>query len=120
MGVGVGVRAECVYTSSSAVLVYYCIHTNACTVTLNQNVLYTCTLLLYTHVHTILTHTCRYDGKLKEAKRLGAKKGISVGTALSFTFFLIFLVDAVAFWFGGYLISEGLSQGGDIITVSVM
>jgi ABC-type multidrug transport system fused ATPase/permease subunit len=60
----------------------------------------------------------RYDSKLNEAKLLGAKKGFAVGTALFFTFFFIFLVDAAAFWFGGYLISEGLSDGGDIITVS--
>ena len=61
---------------------------------------------------------CRYDAKLKEAKLLGAKKGLSVGTALFFTFLFIFLVDAVAFWFGGYLISEGISEGGNVITVS--
>ena len=60
-----------------------------------------------------------YDGKLKEARLLGAKKGLSVGIALFFTFLFIFLVDAVAFWFGGWLISEGLSEGGNVITVSV-
>ena len=60
-----------------------------------------------------------YNSKLDEAKLLGAKKGLSVGTALFFTFFFIFLVDAAAFWFGGFLISEGLSEGGDVITVSV-
>ena len=68
--------------------------------------------------HTHNTCTCSYDGKLNEAKLLGAKKGLSVGTALFFTFFLLFAVDAAAFWMGGYLISEGLSRGGDIITVS--
>ena len=62
----------------------------------------------------------RYDARLNEAKLLGAKKGFSVGTALFFTFFFIFIVDAVAFWFGGYLISEGLSEGGDVLTVSVL
>ena len=60
---------------------------------------------------------CSYDGKLDEAKLLGAKKGFSVGTALFFTFLFLFLVDAIAFWVGGYLISEGLSEGGDVITV---
>jgi ABC-type multidrug transport system fused ATPase/permease subunit len=60
----------------------------------------------------------RYDGKLNEAKLLGAKKGFSVGAALFLTFFFIFLVDSAAFWFGGYLISRELSVGGDVITVS--
>ena len=58
-----------------------------------------------------------YDHKLKEARLLGAKKGVSVGIALFLTFFFIFLVDAAAFWFGGYLISEEKAQGGDVITV---
>lgn len=63
-------------------------------------------------------HTYSYDAKLKEARLLGAKKGFSVGIALFLTFFLIFCVDGVAFGFGGWLISEGYSEGGNILTVS--
>ena len=41
---------------------------------------------------------CSYDGCLKEANRLGVKKGLSVGVSLGMVFFIIFLVDAAAFW----------------------
>ena len=41
---------------------------------------------------------CSYEGCLKEANRLGVKKGLSVGVSLGMVFFLIFLVDAAAFW----------------------
>ena len=40
----------------------------------------------------------RYDKKLKEARHVGTKKGISVGVALGSIFFILFLVYAVAFW----------------------
>ena len=74
--------------------------------------------LLRVYSVPIYTPTYSYDGKLNEAKLLGAKKGFSVGAALFLTFFFIFLVDSAAFWFGAYLISRELSVGGDVITVS--
>ena len=40
----------------------------------------------------------RYDDKLKHARRLGLKKGLSVGVSLGFVFFLFFLVESAAFW----------------------
>jgi len=40
----------------------------------------------------------RYDDNLKEARALGAKKGVAVGFSLFLIFFLIFLVDTVGFW----------------------
>ena len=39
-----------------------------------------------------------YDEKLKEANKLGVKKGLSVGVSLGMVYFLIFLVDSAAFW----------------------
>ena len=49
-------------------------------------------MYMYAHV------PCSYEGCLKEANRLGVKKGLSVGVSLGMVFFLIFLVDAAAFW----------------------
>ena len=40
----------------------------------------------------------RYDSKLKEARLLGAKKGFTLGISLFVIFFLLFLVNAAAFW----------------------
>ncbi len=43
-------------------------------------------------------HTHRYDTKLKMARRLGAKKGFSVGISLGSIFLFIFTLYAIAFW----------------------
>ena len=40
----------------------------------------------------------RYNDKLKEARELGGKKGAFVGISFGFLFFLLFIVDAAAFW----------------------
>lgn len=58
----------------------------------------------------------RYERKLKEAKKIGAVKGIGVGTALGSIFFLLFVVYGAGFWFGGFLIQEGLANGGNVLT----
>jgi len=40
----------------------------------------------------------RYNLKLKDAKKLGTKKGVSVGGSLAVIFFLLFGVYAAGFW----------------------
>ncbi len=40
----------------------------------------------------------RYDDKLKQARRLGLKKGVSVGVSFGSVFFLFFVVESAAFW----------------------
>ncbi len=40
----------------------------------------------------------RYDVNLKQARRLGLKKGVSVGVSFGFVFFLFFVVESAAFW----------------------
>ncbi|XP_011403751.1 PREDICTED: multidrug resistance protein 1A-like, partial [Amphimedon queenslandica] len=59
----------------------------------------------------------RYTSHLKSARSAGIKKGLGLGLSLGYVFFLIFSAYAIAFWFGGYLISEGLTQGGQVLTV---
>ena len=59
----------------------------------------------------------RYDEKLKEAKKLGAKKGLGVGASLGGVIFTLFAIYGAVFWFGAYLISEGLTDGGEVLAV---
>uniref|UniRef100_A0A1X7TB27 ABC transmembrane type-1 domain-containing protein n=1 Tax=Amphimedon queenslandica TaxID=400682 RepID=A0A1X7TB27_AMPQE len=59
----------------------------------------------------------RYKVKLADASKLGAKKGASVGTSLALVFFFIFFSYALAFWFGGYLISIERIFAGDMLAV---
>ena len=59
----------------------------------------------------------RYDEKLKEAKKLGAKKGLGVGASLGGVIFTLFTIYGAVFWFGAYLISEGLTNGGEVLAV---
>jgi hypothetical protein len=49
-------------------------------------------------VELIITLSFRYNEHLKEARKIGAKKGISTGFSIGFVFFLFFSIDAVAFW----------------------
>ena len=46
----------------------------------------------------VLFCLCRYDNKLKEARALGVKKALTVGSGLALIFFLIFFVNAAGFW----------------------
>lgn len=59
----------------------------------------------------------RYNDKLNQARRLGVKKGFSVGLSLAFVFFFLFGTYSVGFGFGGYLIAELGADAGDILTV---
>ena len=54
---------------------------------------------------------------MNEARRLGVKKGLSVGISLGLIFFFVFGTYSAGFGFGGYLIAEQGAQGGDILTV---
>lgn len=43
-------------------------------------------------------YTCRYNQRLKEAGRIGVKKGLGNGAVLATIFFLIYSLYAVVFW----------------------
>ena len=60
---------------------------------------------------------CRYEEKLKEAKSIGAKKGMGVGIALGSIFFIIFGIYGAGFWFGAFLIQRDLIDGGAVLAV---
>jgi ATP-binding cassette subfamily B (MDR/TAP) protein 1 len=53
----------------------------------------------------------RYQVELNKAKAVGKKKSFSSGSVLFVTFFIMFSIDALAFWFSGYLVREGASAG---------
>ena len=55
--------------------------------------------------------------KLKEAKKIGAQKGVGVGIALGTIFFFIFAIYGAGFWFGAFLISERIIDGGTVLAV---
>ena len=81
------IRVQILSYSTSKNPSNYCIH-----VLVHVTVVTEYLLSLYVNV------PCSYEGCLKEANRLGVKKGLSVGVSLGMVFFLIFLVDAAAFW----------------------
>ena len=60
---------------------------------------------------------CRYNARLDEAKKLGAKKGFGVGIALGSIFFIIFAIYGAGFWFGAFLISLRIVDGGTVLAV---
>ena len=64
-----------------------------------------------------LRYFYRYDEKLKEAKKLGAKKGLGVGASLGGVIFTLFAIYGAVFWFGAYLISERITDGGEVLAV---
>ena len=55
--------------------------------------------------------------KLKEAKKIGAQKGVGVGVALGAIFFFIFALYGAGFWFGAFLIKERVIDGGTVLAV---
>ena len=61
---------------------------------------------------------CRYNAHLKDAKKIGVKKGASTGLAIATTSFFLFFVHAVGFWFGAYLIQYQDATIGDVLAVS--
>ena len=60
----------------------------------------------------------RYHKNLEDAKRMGIKKAISANIAIGFTFLMIYLSYALAFWYGSTLIMSGEYTIGNVLTVS--
>ncbi|XP_019747634.1 ATP-dependent translocase ABCB1 isoform X6 [Hippocampus comes] len=59
----------------------------------------------------------RYHKNLEEAKNMGIKKAISSNTAMGFTFMMIFLSYALAFWYGSVLVLSQEYTTGTVLTV---
>uniref|UniRef100_A0A1A8GQ60 ATP-binding cassette, sub-family B (MDR/TAP), member 4 n=1 Tax=Nothobranchius korthausae TaxID=1143690 RepID=A0A1A8GQ60_9TELE len=59
----------------------------------------------------------RYHKNLEDAKRMGIKKAISANIAMGFTFLMIYLSYALAFWYGSTLILGGEYTIGKVLTV---
>lgn len=60
----------------------------------------------------------RYNKNLEDAKNVGIKKAISSNIAMGFTFLVIYLSYALAFWYGTTLILNDEYTIGDLLTVS--
>ncbi|XP_008297780.1 ATP-dependent translocase ABCB1 [Stegastes partitus] len=59
----------------------------------------------------------RYHKNLEDAKTMGVKKAISANIAMGFTFLMIYLSYALAFWYGSRLIVSGEYTIGSVLTV---
>ncbi|CAN9514222.1 unnamed protein product [Ophioblennius macclurei] len=59
----------------------------------------------------------RYHKNLEDAKRMGVKKAISANIAMGFTFMMIYLSYALAFWYGSTLILADEYTIGTVLTV---
>ncbi|XP_061918755.1 phosphatidylcholine translocator ABCB4-like isoform X2 [Entelurus aequoreus] len=59
----------------------------------------------------------RYHKNLEDAKTVGIKKAISSNIAMGFTFLMIYLSYALAFWYGSTLILSGEYSIGVVLTV---
>ncbi|KAJ0000403.1 hypothetical protein NQD34_012245 [Periophthalmus magnuspinnatus] len=59
----------------------------------------------------------RYKVNLVDAKNMGIKKAISANIAMGFTFLIIYLSYALAFWYGSTLILSGEYTIGSVLTV---
>ncbi|XP_065886141.1 ATP-dependent translocase ABCB1-like [Dysidea avara] len=59
----------------------------------------------------------RYNTFLKDAKKVGVKKGVSTGLGVAVSSFFIFFTYAIGFWFGAYLIQYHDATTGDVLTV---
>lgn len=60
----------------------------------------------------------RYNRNLEDAKNMGIKKAISSNIAMGFTFLMIYLSYALAFWYGSTLVLAGEYTIGTVLTVS--
>lgn len=60
----------------------------------------------------------RYNKNLEDAKDVGIKKAISSNIAMGFTFLMIYLSYALAFWYGTTLILNNEYTIGNLLTVS--
>ncbi|MED6267613.1 Multidrug resistance protein 1, partial [Characodon lateralis] len=59
----------------------------------------------------------RYHKNLKDAKSMGIRKAISANIAMGFTFLMIYLSYALAFWYGSILILSKEYTIGSVLTV---
>ncbi|XP_067366385.1 ATP-binding cassette, sub-family B (MDR/TAP), member 4 isoform X3 [Channa argus] len=59
----------------------------------------------------------RYHKNLEDAKRVGIKKALSSNIAMGFTFLMIYLSYALAFWYGSTLVLSGEYRIGSLLTV---
>ncbi|KAM4736476.1 ATP-dependent translocase ABCB1 isoform 1-T2 [Anableps anableps] len=59
----------------------------------------------------------RYHKNLEDAKSMGIRKAISANIAMGFTFLMIYLSYALAFWYGSTLILSGEYTIGSVLTV---
>ncbi|XP_075994467.1 ATP-dependent translocase ABCB1 [Genypterus blacodes] len=59
----------------------------------------------------------RYHKNLEDAKAMGIKKALSANIAMGFTFMMIYLSYALAFWYGSTLILSGEYTIGILLTV---
>ncbi|XP_062395061.1 ATP-binding cassette, sub-family B (MDR/TAP), member 4 [Sardina pilchardus] len=59
----------------------------------------------------------RYNGNLVDAKNLGVKKAITVNMAVGFTYSIMYMSYALAFWYGSTLIIAGEYTIGSVLTV---
>ncbi|XP_069552097.1 ATP-dependent translocase ABCB1 [Brachyistius frenatus] len=59
----------------------------------------------------------KYHRNLEDAKRMGIKKAISANIAMGFTFLMIYLSYALAFWYGSTLILSEEYTIGSVLTV---
>lgn len=78
---------------------------------------------MHTHKHThrdLYSSVCqlRYHKNLRDAKDVGIKKAISSNIAMGFTFLMIYLSYALAFWYGSTLILSNEYTIGNLLTVS--
>uniref|UniRef100_A0A671WT48 ATP-binding cassette, sub-family B (MDR/TAP), member 4 n=1 Tax=Sparus aurata TaxID=8175 RepID=A0A671WT48_SPAAU len=59
----------------------------------------------------------RYNKNLEDAMAMGIKKALSSNIAMGFTFLMIYLSYALAFWYGSTLILSGEYTIGSVLTV---
>nr|AAI54557.1 Zgc:172149 protein [Danio rerio] len=59
----------------------------------------------------------RYHKNLEDAKNVGVRKAITVNIAMGFTFFMIYMSYALAFWYGSTLILGGEYTIGMLLTI---
>ncbi|XP_051812259.1 ATP-binding cassette, sub-family B (MDR/TAP), member 4 isoform X2 [Acanthochromis polyacanthus] len=59
----------------------------------------------------------RYHKNLEDAKQMGVKKAISANIAMGFTYLMIYLSYALAFWYGSTLVLSDEYTIGNVLTV---
>lgn len=60
----------------------------------------------------------RYEEHLDDARKCGVKKGFAGGLTKGVTFFLLFCIYTLGFWYGAKLVREENYNIGNVFTVS--